>query len=234
MFKWFIHLYWKIRFALIGEKFYPMGGGHVPMMMSQFHVQLQFLGRNDDGVESIRGAPGATDIAPVNNNFSWVVDVPFRLRILLSSLASTERNRAMNLRSNRNGAGYVIVSDVSSNVRVTDTIHYANQDHATEGIMGYPFGSWADDTNFHLVESGNPASTGTCNYPGDGAEQVVSAEFCLVFDTPGSYLFRLQRTNGLDLSSYVQTPSILVPTPIVNIDLKGSNIDMKGSNIDIK
>ncbi len=202
----------------------------------QIHNQHSFIGRNDDGVESLPDlGGGATNIAPINTNFSQLVDTVFRLRFIMTMVTGNERNRAVRLRRNLNGGGYVVINNLNTVVKPALTAFYDHQDDSTEGIIGPPLGFvvWADNTNGHLVE-GNP-NTGTCNYPAF-TDSYIECEFCLTIvgddvNDGDTIQFRIQRSVGILLDNYLVTPTITVlkPAPHIGVFVKQARIFIPGA-----
>ncbi len=185
------------------------------MTFFRIHDQFGFVGRNDDGPESLPDpGGGATFIAPINTNFSVLADVNFRLRIEMTMGASGSFTRAVQMRRNLNGGGYVVVSAASAVVQTSPTTFYGNRSDATEGIIGPTrtgYERWADDTNNHRVD--DLIQTGNCNY--SFGNQYMSAEFCMKIigddvNAGDTIQFRLQRSDGVNLSNYFITPVITV------------------------
>lgn len=210
------------------------------MTFFRIHDQFGFVGRNDDGVESLPDpGGGATFIAPINTNFSQLVDVNFRLRILLTMGASGTSTRAMRMRRNLNGGGYVTVGAGSSVVRTSLTAFYTNRSNATEGIIGplrVGYETWADLTNNHRVE--DLIETGNCNYPSNNS--YMSAEYCMRIigddvNDGDTIQFRIQRNTGQNLSNYFVTPQITVIKPdLTTGDKRGRMILEPSSRIQIE
>lgn len=219
-----------------------MPGG--PMMDFRIHDQWAFLGRNDDGVEQLDDAGGgATDKAPLNTNFSQLVDVNFRLRFELTMGTNLTPNRAVRVRRNLNGGGYVVVSAVSAVVQTSNTVHYGNRSNTTEGISGPTrtgYDTWADNSNNSRVD--DLIQTGTVNYP--TGNSFIAVEYCMKIigddvNDGDTIQFRIQRAvTQTNLSNYFITPLITVikPDPFLappRILMRGGNIDMRGANINV-
>lgn len=204
------------------------------MTFFRIHDQFGFVGRNDDGPESLPDpGGGATFIAPIDTNFSQLVDVNFRLRILMTMGASGSFTRAVQMRRNLNGGGYVVVSAASSVVQTSPTTFYANRSDATEGIIGplrNGYETWADDTNNHRVD--DLIQTGNANY--NFGNSYMSAEFCMKIigvdvENGDTIQFRLQRSDGVNLSNYFITPMITVIKPHIGVFVKQARIFIPGA-----
>lgn len=204
------------------------------MTFFRIHDQFGFVGRNDDGPESLPDpGGGATFIAPINTNFSQLVDVNFRLRIEMTMGASGAFTRAVQMRRNLNGGGYVVVSAGSAVVQTSPTAFYGNRSDATEGIIGPTrngYETWADDTNNHRVD--DLIQTGNCNY--SFGNQYMSAEYCMKIigddvENGDTIQFRLQRSDGINLSNYFITPTITVLKTHIGVFVKKAHIFIPGA-----
>ena len=103
-----------------------MGGMPAPEV-----TQVDFRGREDDGVENLdEGAGGATNIAAINADFTQLVDVNFRMRFLLSYSGNlgNQTGDAYSLSYSHNLAAYkTLQEDGDGNVIETDVSTFITQ-----------------------------------------------------------------------------------------------------------
>jgi len=229
------HEYWRSKWRReFGKDFYPISGG-VGHPGGNDLRQLAFRGRADDGVESLQESDGgATWLAALNVNFSIAVGTQFRLRILYrrNSLQSQE----VSWHYSKNGATFTAVTKSGSNVNIADTTFFAEHDDATDFTGRLGTGTWADDTNFHLLEDTN--QTGGASFSsGEQMESEITLKW--IEDDVNeldTFRFRLRnQINGVFSDGYARTPiiTVLKPEAIKAVIIKGRSVIIRGKSIKI-
>ena len=114
------------------------------------YVGGTFRARNDDGPSDFAPPVGATWRAPRGTNWGQLVDLNFRIRMLVFSINSTSDTlRNLHLGASYNGGAYFTVNNTSSVLKLSDTIHWNNFDRT---------GDWAGRLGNRRLYPGPPAA----------------------------------------------------------------------------
>lgn len=169
--------------------------------------QVGFRGRNDDGNETT-----ATWAALQNANFSFNIDANLRIRLEIQETAGCAgANKQWRLQYNRNGAGWVNVTDTSSVVRSSASPNLADAANLTDQLT-VGTGTFQGATGFDEVN-------GICggNSMDLAASGHAEAEFCVQIrsaDVDNNDTVQLRVTdNGTAFAAYAATPTVTVVEP---------------------
>ncbi len=92
-----------------------------------------FRARNDDGPSEVAPPTGASWFAPKTTNWGQLVDLNFRVRMLVYSIVSINDGlHTLHLGASYNGGAYFRVTPTSSIIQFSDTTHWVNNDNTTE------------------------------------------------------------------------------------------------------
>lgn len=89
--------------------------------------------RNDDGPSEVAPPTGASWFAARGTNWGQLVDTNFRIRMLVFSIFTiADTLSTLRLNVSVNGGAYVIITNTSSILKLSPTIHYANNDPTSD------------------------------------------------------------------------------------------------------
>ena len=92
-----------------------------------------FRARNDDGPSEVAPPTGASWFAPKTTNWGQLVDLNFRVRMLVYSIVSINDGlHTLHLGASYNGGAYFRVTPTSSIIKFSDTTHWANNDNTSD------------------------------------------------------------------------------------------------------
>jgi len=201
-----------------------------------------YLFREDDGIEGAsQENGGATRIAPINADVSFVADRKFRLRFLVTVIGL--RNNGFELRYAINGVGFSNfdkVTPTSRFVKLADTTFYTDLDESTDYVGRIGTGVWIASGGIgQLVEADGGASIGATtvlNFDSDEVEtewmlELVPADLN-AGDVITLQLFRSLGTNAVFSRGYPFVPRITIKGGI--LDIKGGILDIKGGTLDLR
>jgi len=189
-----------------GRPFYSVSGsgGHNVFDLDQ----ASFRGRNDDGSET-----GATWIAAADTNWTQDVDENFRVRFLVQEigagiLAGNHTATLSPFQYNLNSAGWNIILNLSSVVKLSLSTHFTNLSDTTQQL-----GSGTFITGVMYEGSGSFVTSlnGDDETENEGCFQIVEAD---VSDEDTIQLRCVgEETSGTVFSAYTSIPTITVNKP---------------------
>jgi len=177
-------------------------------------VQAAFAGRCDTGNETsvtwkfADGTCNDTASNATNRDWTQAVDENFRVRFVVQETAGgAEANFKERLEYNLKSAGWIIVTETSSVVRMFLSTQFAHSDDTTQQIGS---GSFITD-NDGMNETNPPGSSMVPDFAGSDE---VEFEFCVQIrsgDVVDTDTIELRVTNsGTEFDTYSQTPTITV------------------------